>query len=87
MLPEDCKITKFHGIYQQDDRELREDADKRGVERAYSFMIRIGVPGGVATTEQYLAMDDLCNQYANGRLKCTTRQAYQFHGIVTVVNE
>lgn len=79
---EDTKLLKFHGIYQQDDRELRESADSRGVERAYSFMIRIGVPGGVATAEQYLLMDDLCDKYASGRLKLTTRQAYQFHGIV-----
>ena len=82
LLPEDTKLTKFHGIYQQDLRSVREERDAAGVERAYSFMIRIGVPGGVATAEQYLAMDDLCNLYANGHLKCTTRQAYQFHGVV-----
>jgi sulfite reductase beta subunit-like hemoprotein/flavodoxin len=79
---EDTKITKFHGIYQQDDRDLRDKLDNDGKERAYSFMIRIGVPGGIATAEQYLMMDDLCTQYANGRLKVTTRQAYQFHGVI-----
>jgi len=79
---EDTKITKFHGIYQQDDRDKRDELDNRGVERAYTFMIRIGVPGGIATAEQYLQMDDLCTRYASGNLKVTTRQAYQFHGII-----
>ena len=79
---EDTKILKFHGIYMQDDRDARPALDDKGVERAYSFMIRIGVPGGVATAEQYLAMDEACTQYATGNLKVTTRQAYQFHGIV-----
>lgn len=82
LLPEDCKLTKFHGIYQQDLRTVREELDAKGLERAYSFMIRIGVPGGVATSEQYIAMDDLCSRYANGALKITTRQAFQFHGVV-----
>lgn len=79
---EDTKLTKFHGIYMQDDRELREAADAKGLERPYSYMIRIGVPGGVATAQQYLDMDALCDQYCTGRLKITTRQAYQFHGII-----
>jgi len=82
LLPEDTKLTKFHGIYQQDLRSVREELDAKGLERAYSFMIRIGVPGGVATSEQYIAMDDLCTKYANGALKLTTRQAYQFHGVL-----
>jgi len=82
LLPEDTKLTKFHGIYQQDLRSVREELDAKGLERAYSFMIRIGVPGGVATSEQYIQMDDLCSTYANGALKVTTRQAYQFHGVL-----
>jgi len=82
LLPEDTKLTKFHGIYQQDLRSVREELDAKGLERAYSFMIRIGVPGGVGTSEQYIAMDDLCTRYANGALKLTTRQAYQFHGVL-----
>mmetsp|Transcript_1383 Transcript_1383/g.1833 ORF Transcript_1383/g.1833 Transcript_1383/m.1833 type:complete len:1763 (-) Transcript_1383:39-5327(-) len=82
LLPEDTKLTKFHGIYQQDLRTVREELDAKGLERAYSFMIRIGIPGGVATSEQYIAMDDICTKYANGALKVTTRQAYQLHGVV-----
>lgn len=82
LLPEDTKLTKFHGIYQQDLRSVREELDEKGLERAYSFMIRIGVPAGVATCEQYIAMDELCSKYANGALKLTTRQAFQLHGVV-----
>jgi sulfite reductase (NADPH) hemoprotein beta-component len=82
LLPEDTKLTKFHGIYQQDLRSVRDELDAKGLERAYSFMIRVGIPGGVASTEQYIAMDDICDTYANGVLKLTTRQAYQLHGVV-----
>lgn len=82
LLPEDTKLTKFHGIYQQDLRSVREERDAAGLERAYSFMIRVGLPGGIGTAEQYCVMDQLCTDYANGRLKLTTRQAYQLHGVL-----
>lgn len=78
----DTKITKFHGIYQQDDRDLRDSRKAQGLEKAYSFMIRVRVPGGVATTAQYLAMDDLGEHRGNGTLKLTTRQAFQLHGVI-----
>ena len=78
----DCKLTKFHGIYQQDHRELREERLKLGMEPAYSFMIRVRVPGGVTTPHQWLAMDKISDSYANGTIKLTTRQAYQFHGVL-----
>ncbi|KAI8926656.1 hypothetical protein BC831DRAFT_399665 [Entophlyctis helioformis] len=78
----DTKLTKFHGIYQQDDRDLREGLARRGLEKAFSFMVRIRVPGGVATTAQWLAMNDIADRLANGTIKITTRQAFQFHGIV-----
>jgi sulfite reductase (NADPH) hemoprotein beta-component len=76
------QLTKFHGIYAQDDRDLRIPRKREGKEKAYSFMARIRVPGGVCTTAQWLALDSLCEQYANGTLKITTRQAFQFHGIL-----
>lgn len=82
IIYEDGKITKFHGIYLQDDRDLREGLDAKGLERAYSFLIRIGIPGGVASSEQYLIMDSICSDLANGRLKITTRQAFQLHGVI-----
>lgn len=79
---DDTKLLKFHGSYMQDNRDLRDERRKQKLEPAYSFMIRVRVPGGAATPEQWKAMDDISNQYANGTLKLTTRQAFQFHGIL-----
>eukprot|EP01125_Pyxidicula_operculata_P021437 TRINITY_DN824_c3_g1_i1.p1 TRINITY_DN824_c3_g1~~TRINITY_DN824_c3_g1_i1.p1 ORF type:complete len:1529 (-),score=411.01 TRINITY_DN824_c3_g1_i1:160-4746(-) len=79
---EDTKLTKFHGIYQQDDRDLREDRRKRGLEKAFSFMARVRVPGGIITPKQWLSMDEISDKYANSTVKITTRQAIQFHGIL-----
>ncbi|KAJ3095875.1 hypothetical protein HDU97_006451 [Phlyctochytrium planicorne] len=78
----DTKITKFHGIYQQDDRDVRDARARAGLEKAFSFMIRVRVPGGVATAKQWIAMDDIAETYANGTIKLTTRQTFQFHGVV-----
>ncbi|ORY52674.1 hypothetical protein BCR33DRAFT_761786 [Rhizoclosmatium globosum] len=78
----DTRITKFHGIYQQDDRDIREARLRAGLEAAYSFMVRVRVPGGVATPAQWAAIDDVADKLANGTIKLTTRQAFQFHGIV-----
>ncbi|WP_031546811.1 assimilatory sulfite reductase (NADPH) hemoprotein subunit [Salinicoccus luteus] len=79
---DDTKLLKFHGSYQQDDRDIRDERRRQKLEPAYSFMIRVRVPGGTSTPEQWLAMDDISNEYANGTLKLTTRQAFQFHGIL-----
>jgi len=79
---QDTKMIKFHGSYQQDDRDLREERQKLGIENAFSFMIRVRLPGGYCTAEQWLAMDDICGKYANGTLKITTRQTWQLHGVV-----
>ena len=78
----DSQLTKFHGIYLQDDRDLRRERRKAKLEKAFFFMIRIRVPGGVCTSEQWLAMDALADSHANGTLKLTTRQAYQLHGVI-----
>ncbi|KAI8855289.1 hypothetical protein BC829DRAFT_424365 [Chytridium lagenaria] len=78
----DTKITKFHGIYQQDDRDIRDARARAGLEKAFSFMIRVRVPGGVSTPEQWLAMDEIADRHANGTLKLTTRQTFQFHGVL-----
>lgn len=82
LAADDTQLTKFHGIYQQDDRDLRGARRKAKQERAYSFMTRIRIPGGVCSPQQWLAMDRFCNDYANGALKLTTRQAFQLHGII-----
>ncbi len=75
-------LIKFHGSYQQEDRDARKNRSKAGVGKAYMFMIRLKLPGGVMTANQYLAMDDICGKYANGTLRVTTRQSFQFHGVL-----
>ena len=82
MCEDDQQLLKFHGTYQQDDRDLRNDRRKHRLEKAYSFMIRIRVPGGVASAQQWIETDRLATQFANGTIKLTTRQAFQFHGII-----
>jgi sulfite reductase (ferredoxin) len=78
---ESKQLLKFHGSYQQEDRDARKKRDKPAG-KAYMFMIRLKLPGGKLTAEQYLAMDDICGKYANGTLRLTTRQSIQFHGIL-----
>ncbi|MCH2175844.1 MAG: NADPH-dependent assimilatory sulfite reductase hemoprotein subunit [Lentisphaeria bacterium] len=79
---DDSQLTKFHGCYIQDDRDLRMARKKKKLEPAYSFLIRIRVPGGISTSEQWVAMDNLSNSHGNGTMKLTTRQAYQLHGVI-----
>ncbi len=73
---DDYEFLKFHGVYQQDDRDLRKTAKK------YIMMVRTSLPGGVMTPRQWLAMDDLAARYGNNTLRITTRQTIQFHGIL-----
>ena len=79
---DDGQLTKFHGTYLQDDRDLRPERAKKKLEKAYSFMIRLRVPGGVVTSAQWLALDQIAGTYANGTLRLTTRATFQFHGII-----
>ncbi|KAL8824844.1 MAG: hypothetical protein Q9191_004788 [Dirinaria sp. TL-2023a] len=78
----DQQLTKFHGTYQQDDRDLRDERKAQGLEPAYIFMIRCRLNGGVATPSQWLQMDSISSSYGNGTMKMTTRQTFQFHGVV-----
>ncbi|KAG1804502.1 sulfite reductase subunit beta [Suillus subaureus] len=80
--PSDTQLTKFHGIYQQDDRDIRDERQAQGVEPAYSFMIRVRTPGGVCTSEQWLQMDRIADEHGNGTFKITTRATFQFHGVI-----
>jgi sulfite reductase (NADPH) hemoprotein beta-component len=66
----------------QDDRDLRDERKAAGLEPAYSFMIRCRLAGGVATPEQWVHMDDVSSQFGNETMKLTTRQTFQFHGVV-----
>jgi sulfite reductase (ferredoxin) len=76
------QILKFHGTYQQDDRDQRRARKKAGLEPAHSFMIRSKIPGGVLSAEQYLIHDALAVRFGNGTLRVTTRQDIQLHGVV-----
>ncbi|KAF2121576.1 sulfite reductase-like protein subunit beta [Lophiotrema nucula] len=78
----DQLLTKFHGTYMQDDRDLRDERKAQGLEPAYSFMIRCRLPGGVATPDQWLQMDAISTNLGNETMKLTTRQTFQFHGVV-----
>ena len=78
----DAQLTKFHGTYLQDDRDKRKELLKEKKEKAFSFMIRVRVPGGVCTPEQWLGIDKLSEKYGNGTLKLTTRQAFQLYGVL-----
>ncbi|HEY1186082.1 MAG TPA: NADPH-dependent assimilatory sulfite reductase hemoprotein subunit, partial [Gemmata sp.] len=75
-------LIKFHGSYEQEDRDARKARSKAGVGKAYMFMIRLKMPGGKLTADQWLALDDIAGQYANGTLRLTTRQSIQFHGVL-----
>lgn len=79
---DDNKLLKFHGSYQQDDRDIRDDRRRRKLEPAYAFMVRARLPGGVVTPAQWLAFDDIARDYAKRGLRITTRQTFQWHGII-----
>ncbi len=82
-IPEDDnRLMKHHGSYLQDDRDLRNERQKQKLEPAYQFMLRVRLPGGVATPNQWLVLDDLAQKYGNGTLKLTTRETFQMHGIL-----
>jgi sulfite reductase (ferredoxin) len=75
-------LLKFHGTYQQEDRDARKNRDKTNVGKHYMFMVRCKIPGGKVTADQYLALDELADRYANGTLRLTTRQGIQLHGVL-----
>jgi len=79
---DDQQLVKFHGTYLQDDRDVRGERAKKKLEKAFSFMLRVRIPGGVVTPAQWLALDRIAGDYANGTLRLTTRQTFQFHGVI-----
>jgi sulfite reductase (NADPH) hemoprotein beta-component len=82
LAPSDGQLTKFHGIYEQDDRDIRDERKAQGLEPAYSFMIRVRMAGGVCTPAQWLAIDRIADEHGNSTFKLTTRQTFQFHGVI-----
>src|SRR5438477_725986 len=79
---QDKQLLKFHGTYQQEDRDARKARRKDGVGKHFMFMVRCKIPGGRLTADQYLALDDLASRYGNGTLRFTSRQGVQFHGVL-----
>ncbi len=79
---EGYSLLKFHGIYQGYDRDSATERKQRGYDKLWQFMVRVRIPGGRLTAEQYLALDSLADRYADGSLRITTRQSIQFHGVV-----
>jgi sulfite reductase (ferredoxin) len=89
------QLLKFHGIYQQDDRDRRKEARAKGLDKHHQLMIRTRIPGGVVSSDAYLAHDNISQRWANGTLRVTTRQDFQLHGVlkgdlkhsITAINE
>jgi sulfite reductase (NADPH) hemoprotein beta-component len=75
----DIKLMKFHGVYQQDDRDIRDERRRQKLEPAYRFMARVRLPGGVLSPAQWLKLDELGRAYGANSLRLTTRQTFQFH--------
>jgi sulfite reductase (NADPH) hemoprotein beta-component len=79
---DDQQLVKFHGMYLQDDRDLRPERTRKKMEKAFAFMIRVRVPGGVLSPAQWLALDQVARDYGNHTMRLTTRQTVQLHGII-----
>ncbi|MBV9391967.1 MAG: NADPH-dependent assimilatory sulfite reductase hemoprotein subunit [Verrucomicrobia bacterium] len=79
---EEYQLLKFHGTYQQDDRDQRVARKKQNLDKAWIFMVRSKMPGGALSAEQYLQHDHVAGQLGNGTLRITTRQGFQLHGVL-----
>lgn len=82
LAPADAQICKFHGFYEQDDRDHRQERAERLLEPEYELMVRARLPGGVCTPEQWLAINWIGQELGNGTIRLTTRQTFQFHGVL-----
>ena len=82
IVEDDQQLVKFHGMYLQDDRDLRPERTRKKMEKAFAFMIRVRIPGGVLTPQQWLALDQVACDYGNHTMRLTTRQTVQLHGII-----
>jgi sulfite reductase (NADPH) hemoprotein beta-component len=82
IVEDDQQLVKFHGMYLQDDRDLRPERTRKKMEKAFAFMIRVRIPGGVLNSAQWLALDQVARDYGNHTMRLTTRQTVQLHGII-----
>jgi sulfite reductase (NADPH) hemoprotein beta-component len=79
---DDAQLVKFHGMYLQDDRDLRAERARKKMEKAFAFMLRVRIPGGVLSTAQWLNLDRVARDYGNQTVRLTTRQSVQLHGVI-----
>ena len=86
IVEDDQTVIKFHGIYQQDDRDRREERAQKKLEKLFSFMLRLRIAGGKVTAKQWRGVDEIANLNSTGIIKVTTRQTIQLHGIVLKPN-
>jgi sulfite reductase (NADPH) hemoprotein beta-component len=82
LAEDDQALIKFHGMYQQDDRDRREERTEKKLEWLYSYMVRLRLPGGFLTPEQWIGLHHIAGEHSTGVIKITTRQTIQLHGIV-----
>ena len=82
IVEDDQQLVKFHGMYLQDDRDLRGERTRKKLEKAFAFMLRVRISGGVLTTKQWRALDWIARVYGNGTMRATTRQTIQLHGVI-----
>jgi sulfite reductase (NADPH) hemoprotein beta-component len=82
IVEDDQQLVKFHGMYLQDDRDLRPERTRKKMEKAFGFMIRVRITGGCLSPAQWLALDGIARDYGNGGMRLTTRQTVQFHGVI-----
>jgi sulfite reductase (NADPH) hemoprotein beta-component len=82
LYEDDQSLIKFHGLYQQDDRDRREERSTKKLEWLYSYMIRLRLPGGFLTPEQWIGLHHIAGEHSTGTIKITTRQTVQLHGII-----
>ena len=78
---DDKALIKFHGMYEQDDRDRREERAAKKLDRLYSFMIRLRLPGGLISSEKWIACNNIANENSTGVIKITTRETIQLHGL------
>src|SRR6187431_1598378 len=82
IVEDDQQLIKFHGMYLQDDRDLRGERTRKKLEKAFAFMLRVRISGGVLSPQQWLALDRVARDYGNGTMRATTRQTIQLHGVI-----
>ena len=81
--PDNFQLIRFHGMYQQDDRDIRAERAKQKLEPLHNVMLRARLPGGIVTPEQWLAIDKFADDYSlYGSIRLTTRQTFQYHGVL-----